>query len=104
MANGDGSLRIVFNGEIYNYRGLRQELEKMGFIHPAMGMGALVGPFYIVTQWFDIEANASLIFGGLAFEILYIGIVNLLVVAAERLGRTSGSDAWAASHEVATNC
>jgi asparagine synthase (glutamine-hydrolysing) len=32
MANGDGSLRIVFNGEIYNYRELRQELEKKGFV------------------------------------------------------------------------
>ncbi len=31
MANADGSLRIVFNGEIYNYRDLRQKLEKKGF-------------------------------------------------------------------------
>jgi asparagine synthase (glutamine-hydrolysing) len=32
MANADGSLRIVFNGEIYNYRSLRRELEKKGFM------------------------------------------------------------------------
>ena len=31
MANADGSLRIVFNGEIYNYRELRRELEQEGF-------------------------------------------------------------------------
>jgi asparagine synthase (glutamine-hydrolysing) len=31
MANADGSLRIVFNGEIYNYRELRRELEEKGF-------------------------------------------------------------------------
>jgi asparagine synthase (glutamine-hydrolysing) len=31
MANADGSLRIVFNGEIYNYRELRRGLEQEGF-------------------------------------------------------------------------
>ncbi|MFZ0890305.1 MAG: asparagine synthase (glutamine-hydrolyzing) [Candidatus Binataceae bacterium] len=31
MANADGSLRIVFNGEIYNYRALRAELERKGY-------------------------------------------------------------------------
>ena len=30
MADGDGRLRIVFNGEIYNYRELRAELERRG--------------------------------------------------------------------------
>jgi len=32
MGNADGSLRIVFNGEIYNYRALRRDLEEEGFI------------------------------------------------------------------------
>jgi asparagine synthase (glutamine-hydrolysing) len=32
MANADGSLRIVFNGEIYNYRELRRQLEERGFV------------------------------------------------------------------------
>ena len=32
MANADGSLRIVFNGEIYNYCELRQKLEEKGFV------------------------------------------------------------------------
>jgi asparagine synthase (glutamine-hydrolysing) len=31
MATADGSLRIVFNGEIYNYRELRSDLESKGY-------------------------------------------------------------------------
>jgi len=30
MADADGRLRIVFNGEVYNYRELRRELEQLG--------------------------------------------------------------------------
>jgi asparagine synthase (glutamine-hydrolysing) len=30
VANEDGSLRVVFNGEIYNHRELRERLEKLG--------------------------------------------------------------------------
>lgn len=32
MANQDGSLRVVFNGEIYNHQELRRELEGKGFV------------------------------------------------------------------------
>ncbi|NNF29201.1 MAG: asparagine synthase (glutamine-hydrolyzing) [Gemmatimonadetes bacterium] len=31
MASGDGSVHIVFNGEIYNYRALRKDLQDDGF-------------------------------------------------------------------------
>jgi len=31
MATDDGALRIVFNGEIYNYQSLRERLERRGF-------------------------------------------------------------------------
>ena len=30
MSNADGTIWIVFNGEIYNYRELREELKKRG--------------------------------------------------------------------------
>jgi asparagine synthase (glutamine-hydrolysing) len=30
IANEDGSIRIVYNGEVYNYRALRQELQRKG--------------------------------------------------------------------------
>src|SRR6202167_2719604 len=30
MSNGDGSLQIVFNGEIYNHAEIRRELEALG--------------------------------------------------------------------------
>jgi len=32
MATSDGNLRVVFNGEIYNYRELRRELESRGHV------------------------------------------------------------------------
>ncbi len=32
MTNNDGSLVIVFNGEIYNYRELRPGLEAKGYV------------------------------------------------------------------------
>jgi asparagine synthase (glutamine-hydrolysing) len=32
MATKDGRLRVVFNGEIYNFRALRSELEQQGFV------------------------------------------------------------------------
>jgi asparagine synthase (glutamine-hydrolysing) len=32
MASGDGSIWIVFNGEIYNFRELRRELETKGVV------------------------------------------------------------------------
>ena len=32
MTNEDGSVQLVFNGEIYNYRDLRDELKKLGHI------------------------------------------------------------------------
>ncbi|WP_118828404.1 asparagine synthase (glutamine-hydrolyzing) [Salinibacter ruber] len=31
MANGDGSLRVIYNGEIYNHQSLRDELEAQGY-------------------------------------------------------------------------
>jgi asparagine synthase (glutamine-hydrolysing) len=30
MANEDGSVRIVFNGKVYNFQSLREELERKG--------------------------------------------------------------------------
>ncbi len=32
MTNEDGSIRLIFNGEIYNYRQLRDELKRLGHI------------------------------------------------------------------------
>jgi asparagine synthase (glutamine-hydrolysing) len=33
MSNGDGSLQVVFNGEIYNHAEIRRELEELGHRH-----------------------------------------------------------------------
>ena len=34
MWSADGRLALVFNGEIYNYRALRAELESLGWLRP----------------------------------------------------------------------
>jgi hypothetical protein len=54
------------------------------FAHPRMGLGGVVALSYIATHWLDIEANFSLMFGGLPYELLFIGLVHLLVVLCER--------------------
>lgn len=59
------------------------------FVHPAMGFGAVVAESYIFTQWFDIEANASLMFGGFLYQLAYIGIISTLVRLVE--GISGGS-------------
>jgi hypothetical protein len=72
-----GVLIVMFViGAIYR---IAQEM----FVHPMMGFGGVVAVGYIVTQWFDIEANLSLIFGGLAYELVYIGLVHMLVIFFE---------------------
>jgi len=48
------------------------------FVHPSAGLGALIAGTYLLTQYFDIEANASLIFGGIPYTLIFVGIVCTL--------------------------
>jgi hypothetical protein len=64
--------------------GVFYSLAQQIFVHPAMGMGALVGGAYVMSSWFNIESNASLVLGGLPIAIAFIGCVHFLVSALER--------------------
>ena len=46
MANEDGTVRIVFNGEIYNYRTLRRRLEGKGHQFATQGDGESILHLY----------------------------------------------------------
>lgn len=85
-----GVLMVMFViGALYR---ITQEL----FVHPAMDIGAVVAVSYIVTQWFDIEANFSLAFGGLPYELVYIGIITILIRIVEGM---SGARSLAVSYD-----
>jgi hypothetical protein len=56
-------------------------LSQQIFVHPAMGMGALVGGAYVMSSWLNIECNASLVLGGLPTAIAFVCCVHVLVLA-----------------------
>ncbi len=66
MTSGDGRYSIVFNGEIYNYRELRDELEKLGY-----GFYSQSDTEVLLIAW-SVWGEASLtkLIGMFAFVIL----------------------------------
>ena len=55
------------------------------FIHPGLGLGAVVASVYIFTRLLLIESAFSLVFGGLFWALVLLGFVHLLMKAVERL-------------------
>src|SRR5256885_16710788 len=51
LANEDGTVTVVQNGEIYNYEELRRELERAG--HPFRTPGATQVPAHPYEEWAD---------------------------------------------------
>jgi len=87
MEGADGRLRLVFNGEIYNYRALRSELEAAGAVfrsdgdtevilelyrrHGTRALGRLRGMFAIAL-WDDENRGLLLARDGFGIKPLYI--------------------------------
>jgi preprotein translocase subunit Sss1 len=57
------------------------------FIHPEMGLGAIVGVAYVLTRWLVIESALSLVLGNIVQSGTLLCIVNLLIARAEVLRR-----------------
>jgi hypothetical protein len=57
------------------------------FIHPEMGLGAIVGVAYVLTRWLVIESALSLVLGNIVQSGTLLCIVNLLIAKAEVLKR-----------------
>ncbi len=53
------------------------------YVHPAMGLGALVGGVYVLSKLLDIGSAASMVFGGIPWAIIFIALIHLLIQLAE---------------------
>jgi len=53
------------------------------YVHPGMGLGALVAVVYVSSRLLDIGSATSLTFGAVPWSILFIALIHLVMVAAE---------------------
>jgi hypothetical protein len=53
------------------------------YVHPGMGLGALIGGVYVSSKLIDIGSATSLTFGAIPWTILFIALIHLLMVAVE---------------------
>jgi hypothetical protein len=53
------------------------------YVHPGMGLGALVGGVYVLSRMLDIGSDASMSLGLIPWSIIFIGILHLLMEAGE---------------------
>jgi asparagine synthase (glutamine-hydrolysing) len=81
MASADGTLQIVFNGEIYNFRELRGELESLGRSFRTRSDTEVILEAF--RQWG--EAALSRLSGQFAFA-LWDATAQCLTLARDRLG------------------
>jgi len=81
MQNGDGSLTIVFNGEIYNYRELRAALEKQGHrFHTSSDTESILCAY----EEYGVECLQHL--NGMFAFALWDSRLRRLFIARDRLG------------------
>jgi asparagine synthase (glutamine-hydrolysing) len=81
IANEDGMLQVIFNGEIYNFVELREELEKAGHIFRTRSDTEVIVHGY--EQW-GLECVTH--FNGIFAFALWDGKSRRLLLARDRLG------------------
>ena len=82
MANEDGSVRMVFNGEIYNYQTLRRRLEGRGHRFATNGDGES-----ILHSYEDEGTDCFNHLNGMFAVAIWDGNRNRLVLARDRIGQ-----------------
>lgn len=81
MHNGDGDLTIVFNGEIYNFRELREQLQARGYTFRSRTDTEVILAAY--REW-GMECLSR--FNGMAAFALYDAALQILFLARDRAG------------------
>jgi asparagine synthase (glutamine-hydrolysing) len=81
MASEDGSLWLVFNGEVYNFLELRRELQDYGFTFRSTSDTEVI--LYAYQKW-GLEAFRR--FNGMFALALWDGYLGRLVLARDRMG------------------
>ena len=98
MADGSGRLHLVFNGEIYNHRQLRSELESLGHVFRSSSDTEVLLEAY--SEW---GADCISRLNGMFAYALHDDRRNLLLLARDRVGekplfyRHDGGRLWFAS-------
>lgn len=82
MANEDGSVQLVFNGEIYNYRALREELRASGHRFVTQSDSEVIAHAY--EQWGE-ECLSR--FSGMFAIALWDAERGALLLARDRVGK-----------------
>lgn len=82
MANEDGRVRMVFNGEIYNYQTLRQRLQGSGHRFATEGDGESILHLYE-----DIGTDCFSQLNGMFAIAIWDATRNRLVLARDRIGQ-----------------
>ncbi|MHB8953472.1 MAG: asparagine synthase (glutamine-hydrolyzing) [Pirellulaceae bacterium] len=82
LSNEDGTVRVVFNGEIYNFAALRRRLEGAGHLFRTKGDGEV-----IVHLYEDLGAECFSHFNGMFAIAIWDARRGRLVLGRDRLGK-----------------
>ena len=82
MANADGTIQVIFNGEIYNFRELRAELAASGHVFKSDHSDTEV----LVHGWTEWGENLPIRLNGMFAFAIYDALKRRIFLARDRFG------------------